>query len=91
MRSHVRPLQGHPQLEIIRTGLSDASEDAVVEYRVCNYKKQRDGTIVRGDVFSWFDLSWATSLLIYWWSFELSLQARVFSLGNTLSVREVKA
>ena len=91
MRSHVRPLQGHPQLEIIRTGLSDASEDAVVEYRVYNYKKQRDGTIVRGYSFSWFDLSWATGLAIHWWAFELSLQARVLSLKTSLSVRRIKA
>ena len=91
MRSHVRPLQGHPQLEITRAQLSDASEDAVVEYRVYNYKKQRDGTIVRGDTFSCFDLSWATGLGIYWWIFELSLQARVVLLEDTPSVREVKA
>ena len=91
MRSHVRPLQGHPQLEIIRSRLSDAPEDAVVEYRVYNYKQQRDGTIVRGDVFSWFDLSWAAGLVIYWWIFELSLQPRVVLLEDRLSVREVKA
>ena len=91
MRSHVRPLQGHPQLEITRAQLSDASEDAVVEYRVYNYKKQRDGTIVRGDKFSWFDLSWATGLVIYWWISGLSLQARVVLLEDTPSVREVKA
>jgi hypothetical protein len=91
MRSHVRPLQGHPQLEIIRTRLSDASEDAVVEYRVYNYKRQKDGTIVRGDGFSWFDLFWAITLGMYWWIFDSSLHAREVLLEKSLSVSEVKA
>jgi hypothetical protein len=91
MRSHVRPLQGHPQLEIIRTQLSDDSEDAVVEYRVYNYKRQRNGTIVRGDGFSWFDLSCAVGLGTYWWIFGLSPHAREVLLKRSLSVRELKA
>jgi hypothetical protein len=90
MRSHVRPLQGHPQLEIIRTRLSGESEDVVVEHRVYNHRRQRNGTTVRGDGFSWFDLSWAIGLGLYWWIFDLSLQARVVLLEGSLSVREVK-
>jgi len=91
MRGHVRPLQGHPQLEIIRSQLSAETKDSVVEYRVYNYKRQRNGTIVRGDGFSWFDLSWVISLELYWWIFGLSLQARTMLLEKSLSVREVKA
>ena len=91
MRGHVRPLQGHPQLEIIRSQLSEEPEDAVVEYRVYNYKRQRDGTIVRGNGFSWFDLSWVVSLGICWRIFGLGQQARAVLLEKSLSVREVKA
>jgi hypothetical protein len=91
MRGHVRPLQGHPQLEIIRSQLSAETEDAVVEYRVYNYKRQRDGTIVRGDGLSWLDLSWAAGLGIYWRILDLSLQARAMLLEKSLSVRQVKA
>jgi len=86
MRGHVRPLQGHPQLEIIRSQLSADSRDAVVEYRVDNYKRQRDGTVVRGDGFSWFDLFWVIGLGMYWWIFNLSVQARVVLLEKSLSV-----
>jgi hypothetical protein len=89
MRSHVRPLQGHPQLEIIRSQLS--AETAVVEYRVYNYKRQRDGTVVRGDGFGYFDLSWVVGLGLYWWIFDMSLYAREVLLEQSLSVREVKA
>jgi hypothetical protein len=91
MRGHVRPLQGHPQLEIIRSQLSAETEDAVVEYRVYNYKRQRDGTIVRGDGLSWLDLSWAIGLGLYWWILDLSLQAHVLLLEKSLSVSQVKA
>jgi hypothetical protein len=91
MRSHVRPLLGHPQLEIVRTRLSDASEDAVVEYRVYTFKRQKDGTVVRGDGFSWFDLFLAIGLGMYWRNFELSLHARAMLLGKSPSVRGVKA
>jgi len=91
MRGHVRPLQGHPQLEIIRSQLSADSGDAVVEYRVYNYKRQRDGTVVRGDGFSWFDLFWVIGLGMYWWNFDLNVKARAMLLENSLSVREVKA
>jgi hypothetical protein len=91
MRGHVRPLQGHPQLEVIRTRLSAENADAVVEYRVYNYKRQRDGTIVRGDGFSWLDLSWVISLGLYWWILDLRLQAHVLLLEKSLSVSQVKA
>jgi len=88
MRSHVRPLQGHPQLEIIRSRLSAEArtEDAVVEYRVHNYKRQRNGTFVRGDSLSWLNLSWVVSLGLYWWIFGLSLQARTMLLKKRLPV-----
>jgi hypothetical protein len=91
MRGHVRPLQGHPQLEIIRSQLSAEIENAVVEYRVYNYKRQRDGTISRGDGFSWLDLSWAIGLGMYWWILDLSPQAHVLLLEKSLSVCQVKA
>jgi len=91
MRGHVRPLQGHPQLEIIRTRLPDDSEDAVVEYRVYNYKRQRDGMVVRGDGFSWFDLFWVIGLGMYWRVFEVNVEARVVLLERSLSVLGVKA
>jgi hypothetical protein len=91
MRSHVRPLQGHPQLEIIRSQLSAETENAVVEYRVYNYKRQRDGTIVRGDGLSWLDLSWVIGLVLCCRIFDLSLHARVVLLDQSLSVRQVKA
>ena len=91
MRGHVRPLQGHPQLEIIRSQLSANTENAVVEYRVYNYKRQRDGTVVRGDGLSWLDLSWAIGLGLYWWILDLRLQAHVLLLENSLSVSQIKA
>jgi hypothetical protein len=91
MRGHVQPLQGHTQLEIIRSQLSAEIENAVVEYRVYNYKRQRDGTIVRGDGLSWLDLSWIISLGLYWWIFDLSLHAREVLLEKSLSVCQVKA
>ena len=91
MRRHVRPLQGHAQLEIIRSQLSADTKDSVVEYRVYNYKRQRNGTIVRGDGLSWLDLSWAIGLGMYWRIFDLNVKARVVLLEKSLSVCAVKA
>ena len=91
MRGHVRPLQGHPQLGIIRTRLSGEPEIAVVEYRVYNHKRQRDGTVVRGDGFSWFDLFWVIGLGMYSRVFDLNVKARAMLLEKSLSVRGIKA
>jgi hypothetical protein len=66
MPSHVRPLADHPQLEIITTQVSGVKEDRVTEYRVYNYKRWRNGTIVRGDGFGWVDVLWLAGLVVGW-------------------------
>lgn len=87
MRSHVRPLQAHPQLEISRRQLSESAEDVVVEYRVYNFRKQRDGTIVRGDGLSWSDLAWIAGLVLTWRHTGLSAEAWEASGQQSLNVR----
>lgn len=86
MRSHVRPLSSHPQLEIIRTQLSESGEDAVIEYRVQSFSRRKDGTIQMGDGMSWIDVVWLAGLVMAWRSLEVGLQARQVLLRNSISV-----
>lgn len=68
MPNHVSPLSEHPQLEIIRTSLSERTGDEVVEYRVYNFKIWKDGTVVRGDQSVGGDLIWVAGLaILYRW------------------------
>jgi len=86
MRSHVRPLSDHPQLEIIRTQLSESGQDAAIEYRVQNVSRRKDGTIQRGNGMSWIDVVWLAGLVMAWRSLEVGLQARQVFLRNSISV-----
>lgn len=86
MRSHVRPLSNHPQLEIIRPQLSESGEDAVIEYRVQNFRRRKDGTIQMGDGMSWIDVVWLAGLVMAWRSLEVGLQVRQVFLRNSISV-----
>ena len=86
MRSYVRPLSHHPQLEIIRTQISESGKDAVIEYRVQNFSWRKEGTIQRGDGMSWIDVIWLAGLVMAWRSLEVELQARQVLLRNSISV-----
>jgi len=86
MRSHVRPLSNHPQLEIIRTRQSESGEDAVIEYSVQNFRRRKDGTIQRGDGMSWIDVVWLAGLVMAWRSLDVGQQARQVLLRNSISV-----
>lgn len=86
MRSYVRPLSNHPQLEIIRTQLSESGEDAVIEYRVQSFSRRKDGTIQMGDGMSWIDVVWLAGLVMAWRSLDMGLQARQVLLRNSISV-----
>lgn len=87
MRSHERPLQDHPQLEIRYTRLTEKPETAVVDFRVYNFRRLKDGTYVRGDGFTWVELACAAGLLTAWRSLGLSLDARATLSDGALSVR----
>lgn len=78
MPNHVIPLPQHPQLEIIRTSLSESYADEVVEYRVYNFKVWKNGTVVRGDQSVLGDLVWLVGLaMLYWW-LELDIASVLF-------------
>ena len=86
MRGHVRPLSDHSQLEIIRTQVSESGEDAVIEYRVQNFSRRKEGTIQRGDGMSWIDVIWLAGLVMAWRSLDMGLQARQVLLRKSISV-----
>ena len=91
MRSHARPLRGYPQLEIVHTPLTERQGDAVVEYRVYNFRRQNDGTVLRGDGFSWLDLVWMAALGLAWSRFELHIQFWQALHEKHLSVRPARS
>jgi hypothetical protein len=86
MRGHVRPLSDNPQLEIIRTQLSERIEDAATEYKVHNFRQRKDGTIQGGNVLSWIDVVWLAFLVVAWRRLDMALQAREAFLEKYLTV-----
>lgn len=86
MPSHVRPLAKHPQLQVQRTALSDVRDDEVVEYRVRNFTRWRDGTVVRGDGPTWLDLVWTIVLAGLYKRYDLSGALRGLATSWTCSV-----
>lgn len=88
MPNHVVPLPEHPQLEIIRTPLSERPGDEVVEYRVYNFRIWRDGTVVRGDRNTLGDLVWAAGLAVSYRRLEVDLAIARFWADWTVEVSQ---
>lgn len=88
MPNHVIPLPRHPQLEIIRTPLSDRHGDEVVEYRVYNFKIWQDGTVVRGDQSVLGDVVWVVVLAILcrYWNLDIAFAIARFLVAWTIQV-----
>lgn len=86
MPNHDTPLPRHPQLEIIRTALSERPGDELLEYRVYNFNVWEDGTVVRGDRNVLGDLIWTVGLVILYRWLELDTALSQFWIGWNIEV-----
>lgn len=89
MLSHVRPLADHPQFDVVRTRLSDRQNDEVVEHRVYNFRRWKDGTIIRGDGSGWLDIAWTVGLAVLFRRYQLQQAIEELWSRWQCSVRQV--
>jgi hypothetical protein len=89
MPNHDTPLPRHPQLEIIRTAVSERPGDELLEYRVYNFNVWEDGIVVRGDRNVLGDVIWTVGLAIMYRWLEVDTALSQFWIDRNIEVSPV--